>query len=174
MIDIKSRRSVTEDGAMELPFKLMVMIVLVAVVVPVSMVGYRNVSRSSFQHHIQGELNRLMDLAGILIREGNLSSEYIDLDLSGNIFAGLDSVRLGDSLGGNTRWIEYRMNWRTDPGYLVTEKGVHLSSAVNCSMVLRGGEYRLQLTCLHIDHETTVIVISHQGRHIDFDSFRPR
>ncbi len=158
------------EGITELPFKLIIMVMLIAVVVPVSIISYRDVRRSAFDTHLRDELNKITKLATVISREGNLSSAHVELDISGDMFAGVTHVSFGDSVGGDTHLIEYRMNWRGHSEY-VHVRDFQLSSPVNSSFTLRRGTYRLSLTNLHLSEDSTVMIVSLVGQRIDHDSF---
>ncbi len=162
----------TDDrGIMELPFKLIIMIILISASVSVGMVSYRNMQRNAFEQQVMSELNRIRHLSLMMMQEGNLSSQEIELDLSGNLFAGIDHIRFGDSVGGRTEVVTYSMNWRRQRELMYLGDGIHLTSSRNSSFGLGGGLHKIRLTCMHISDDTTVIVISTEGQKIDHSSF---
>ncbi len=158
-------------GVMEMPFKLMVMVLLIATVVPVCMISYRNVRRAELDNHLREELNKIIRLATVISKEGNLSCQDIEFDISGNVVAGVSHVRFGDDVGGDTNIIEYRMSWRKHTEFLHLKEDIHLSSPRNSWFMLRSGTYRLSLTNLHISEEASVVIVSRAGQQIDYDSF---
>ncbi len=170
---MRTRTFLSKDckGVMELPFKLMVMVLLIATVVPVCIISYRDVRRTEMDNNLREELNKIIRRAMVISKEGNLSSQQVDFDISGNLFAGVSHVSFGDSVGGNTYIMEYRMNWRSHPEYIHSNGVVHLSSPRNSTFTLRSGTYRLSLTNLHISEDTSVVIVSQADQRIDYQSF---
>ncbi len=170
---MKSKNPLGKDrrGILELPFKLMIMMMLITATASVGMISYRNIRRRAFERHVVQELERIAMVSRQLMNEGNLSSQVIELDLSGDTFTGLNYVRIGDRVGGRRAgMISYSMNWRRQRETMDVQD-VQFTSSRNINFLLRGGTYQLRLTSLHISREDTVIIISLEGQRIDYSNF---
>ncbi len=170
---MRNRASVRRDkrGLMELPFKLFIMIILISATMSMGIISFRNMQRSAFEQHVKDELNGLIFLSHMISREGNLSSQEMVLDLSGDMFAGIDQIRFGDRVGGRTDIISYSMDWREQREIIHLRDDIHLTSSGNSSFTLRSGLHNIRLTCLYISDDTTVVIVSRAGERIDYSSF---
>ena len=169
------RRKITppkdEHAMMDLPFKLIVMIILIGAVIPSSVIGYRNISRVRFEKDIEAELNDLVFMSRCLSREGNSSSCKIEVDLDGNIFASIDHVQIGSSIDEYCRLIRYRFSWkRSSSSMIVDDPSVKLTSPQNSTLRLSGRTQVLYMTHLVVNDDS-FILISKNSKNIDLDQF---
>ncbi len=169
---IKRRRvdlSSDEKAVIDLPLKLIVMMILIGSVIPTSVVGFRNISRVRFEKDIEGELMELAFMARCLSREGNSSSYKIELDLDGNVFASVDHVEIGSSIDGFGRMIRYKFSWkRSSSSLIVDDQGLKLTSPNNSTLRLSGRTQVLYMTHL-IVNDDSFILISKNKRDIDLN-----
>ena len=170
MISIhRSKRS--DKGAQEIPIKLLVMALLVGLIMPFSVMGYRDVSRVRFQEHVRRELYDVVALSRSISREGNLSSSVIEIDLNGDIFSQVGYVEIGDVLGGDDWMIRYMMEWEDSEDLItVIDPVVHLTSHVNDTFRLTSGSHEIKLTNIIISGRNFV-VLSEVESYIDTSIF---
>lgn len=156
---------------MELPFKLMIMVLLIGLVVPTVAVGYRGVSRIRYHEKVRNELLDLAAFSRKLMQEGDFSSMTIELDLAGDIFADLEYVELGDTLGEKEWRINYRLSWRDHENHItMVDPLVRLTSPQNTTFRLTSGSHSLKLTHIYTE-SSTFIVVSGLDENIDRDVF---
>ncbi len=156
---------------MELPFKLIIMMLLIGLIVPTVAVGYRGVSRIRYQEKVRNELNDLAAFSKKLMQEGDFSSMTIELDLTGDIFASLEYVEIGNTLGENEWRINYKLSWRDHEDHISsTDPLVRWSSSHNSTFRLTGGSHLLKLTHIFLE-SNSFIVVSALDENIDRDVF---
>lgn len=146
---IKIRPSIRRDneGVLDLPFKLIIMMLLMGAILPLSIMGYRDTSRARYERKVEDELHHLVSMCQRLSIEGNLSSARITLDLEGDMFSSLAHIHIGDSLGKKDWMIDYRFDWREETDYIAaTDPMVHMTSPGNSTLRLKGGRETLELT----------------------------
>ncbi|MGM0405355.1 MAG: hypothetical protein ACQEQM_04360 [Thermoplasmatota archaeon] len=159
------------SGIMELPFKLVIMMLLIGMVVPTVAVGYRDVSRIRYQEKVKNELQDLVFFSRKLMQGGDLSSMTIELDLNGNYFASLDYVELGDTLGEKEWMINHKFSWREHEDHIASvDPLVRLTSADNSTFRLTDGSHRLKLTHIFTEN-TSFVVVSDLNENIDRSVF---
>lgn len=156
---------------MELPFKLLIMMLLIGLVVPTVLIGYRGVSRMRYDDKIKGEVRDIIAYSRKLVQEGDMSSMTIELDLKGDVFSGIDYLDVGDSLGERDWMVNYRLSWKESEEYIsAIDPVIHLTSPDNETYRLTEGIHELKLT--HIfNEETSFIVMSEVGEDIDPSRF---
>ncbi len=152
-----------------MPFKLILMCVLLGLLIPTTAYGYRQVSRIRLTRTVEENIDDLLFKAKRISQQGDLSRVLIEFDAEGGPMASLDYVKFGGTLGEDDNFIEYRMGWWNQPMYISTE-GLCLTSPKNSSFYLRGGNHELALTRLTVSNET-VVVLSGAVHHVDPDSF---
>ncbi|MFW6140985.1 MAG: hypothetical protein ACOC53_00320 [Candidatus Saliniplasma sp.] len=158
-------------GTMELPFKLMMMMLLIGMVIPTTLIGYRNVNRTMYENRVMNELHDLIAFSRKLKREGDLSSMTIELDLTGDTFASLEYLHIGDSLDKRPWMLNYRLSWKESDGYLsAVDPLVKLTSPNNNTFRLTSGSHRLKLTHIYTE-DTSFIVVSNVNQVIDGSRF---
>lgn len=156
---------------MELPLKLIVMMILIGAVIPSSVIGYRNISRVRFENHVNEELNDLIFMSRCLSREGNSSSCKIEVDLDGNVFASVDHVEIGSSIDEYGRMIRYKFSWkRSSSSMIVDDASVKLTSPQNSTLRLSGQTQVLYMTHLVVNDDS-FILISKNSKDADLDRF---
>ncbi len=142
---------------MELPFKLLVSVMILAIVTPVFATGYRNAARTKLVESVRSDIDDILYLSRSLIYQGNLSRSEISIDLEGCSFASVAYIRFGDSLGNDSRLIEYKMDWWDNPRYVYTSDPVRLTSRMNTTFVLNEGVNDIALTRLTVKNETFIV-----------------
>lgn len=161
----------SNSGIMELPFKLVIMMLLMGLVIPTVAVGYRGVSRIRYQEKVRNELQDLVVFSRKLMQEGDLSSMTIELELTGNYFASLDYVELGDTLGEKEWMINYKLSWREHEDHITSiDPLVKLTSPDNSTFRLTAGSQRLKLTHIFTEN-TSFVVVSDLNENIDRSVF---
>jgi len=111
---MRSIKKIDEEGVLDIPFKIIIMIVLIGSVVPLGLMSYRNISREKFKNRIKNELEDIYFSAKEVSLLGNLSTQNIEINLKGNLFAGIDYVKIIDSRGNNESLIKYKFDWRKE------------------------------------------------------------
>lgn len=173
MSDKPLNRNISGDGSgiMDLPFKLMIMMILIGTTVPASMIGYRNISRTRYDSKVNGELMDLASMAQRLSREGNLSRCRLEMDIEGDPFARLDYVNIGENLDQHNNILRYKFSWKKgQESMVVTGPEVKLTSPYNSTQKLDGNEHELYLTHVVLKGRSFVVV-SKNSRDIDIDNF---
>lgn len=160
-----------DKGVMELPVKLLIMMLMIGLVIPSVTIGYRGVSRMRFENRIRSELKDVIAFSRKLVQEGDLASMSIELDLKGDIFASIDHVDVGGTLGDMDWMIQYRFSWKGSEEYLTAvDPVIHMTSPDNNTYRLTGGIHQLKLTHV-LTEEDSFIVVSDINTDIDCSKF---
>ena len=143
---MRYRKSALDDrGTLDIPFKLIVAIMMIGSVMPLGFISYRNVSREKFEMKIEKELNSLCICAEKISMYGNLSKSEIEIDLQGNIFADIEYVKIGNSFGSYSDVIKYKFEWEKSSNHLNIDE-IHFCSYQNDTLLLKSGKHTLVLT----------------------------
>lgn len=153
----------------EMPFKLMLMCLLLGLLIPTTAYGYREVSRIRLTRTVEENIEDLLFKAKRISQQGELSREVFEFDAEGGPMASIDYVKFGGRLGEGDTIIEYRMGWWDQPMYITTD-GLCITSPKNNSFYLREGVHELALTRVTVSNET-VAVLSSSLHHVDPDVF---
>lgn len=144
-------------GTLDIPFKIIIAMIMIGSVIPLGFMSYRNVSREKFEMKIEEELIDLFNCAEKMSMNGNLSKQEIEIDLKGNIFADIEYVKIGDSLDGESNIIKYKLEWKKSPSYLSNDQ-IQLCSDQNDSLLLKDGKHSLVLTHIVYPGKSYILV----------------
>ena len=162
----------SEEGNMELPLKLMIMTLMIGLIIPASIIGYRDINRMRVSEQVRQELGSLVAFSRKISREGNLSSIVIELDLSGDIFAQVGYVDVGDYIGGESWMVRYSMSWDDVESHIaILNPLVHLTSRHNNTLRLTSETQEIKLTNL-VTEEKNFVVVSDVDVNIDISAFK--
>ncbi|MFP4050451.1 MAG: hypothetical protein ACLFVB_01770 [Thermoplasmata archaeon] len=151
------KKRMNDQGVLDIPFKIIIMIIMIGSVIPLGLMNYRNISRENFKLKIENELENLCFSAREISMLGNLSSKKVGLDLEGNIFADIDYVKIRNESGKDEEIIEYRFKWEKSPHY-ISHDDVSIYPKTDNTITLHGGTHHLVLTHLKSPGKSAVLV----------------
>lgn len=148
-----------EKGIIELPMKLFIMMILMTVSLSFGVYGYSTVSQERFADSTEKQVDHLISVGQMLSTEGNRSSKKVELDLSGDRFAGIRWMDIGGGLGEGSWVVSYRFDWRENSEYRTAEDPmIHFTSPDNKTLSLSDKKYELTLVHVLTEDDDHIII----------------
>lgn len=145
-----------DNGAIDLPFKLLIVAIIMAITLPILFLGLQSFDRQSTEDRVKAATSRIFAEARLVYgHEG--SSSAVHIDLSGGAFSNIEYLSIGGGLcGDNWASARYKLDF-TKEKVVPMEPEIPLTSVKSgepTPLILHEGEYDL-------------IVVSKSG--LDFD-----
>lgn len=150
------KNNLNDKGVLDIPFKIIIMIILVGSVIPVGLMSYRNISREKYKNKIKNELEKIFLTAEEVSLIGNLSVKKIEVNLEGNFFADIEFVKIRNTSSDRTI-IKYKLSWKDYPDH-ITRDDINIIAKQNKSLFLRSKTYDLTLTHIEYPRKSYVIM----------------
>ncbi len=149
----------------ELPFKLLLMCCLLALLIPTTALSYRHVSRIRLEDSVEEIIEDILSKASRMAIQDDRSRTLYSFEIEEGHMANLDYIRVGGKIGEGDNMIEYRMGWWSNPKYIYVEN-FGITSNSNSTYELRSGRQELALTKITISEEP-IVVISGANHNVD-------
>ena len=150
------KNNLNDRGVLDIPFKIIIMIILVGSVIPFGMMSYLNISREKYENKIKNELEKIFLTAEKVSLMGNLSARKIEIDLECNFFEDIEFVKIKNTSSDRTI-IKYKLSWKDNPNY-ISSYDINITSKQNKSLFLRSKTYDLTLTHIEYPRKSYVIL----------------
>ena len=161
-MNVATRRIIIDsNGEIELPFKLLIIAIVLAIVIPALFFGLRSYSRNQLESNVRSELQKLQDAIDGMVQTDVGSSDVVELNLDDGFIAELSHVKIGDVfrngvLGTNRETIRYKISGYREK-FLITK--IPVTNANRNGPFEVGGSVKLVLhKCYDIEMGSYVTV----------------
>ena len=138
----------TDDSAIEhIPLQLIIILVVLAISLPIVVMGWMSFDRAQVESRVQSELTTLSTRIGSICNNGNGNANKLPLDLRGGTFTKLEYVEVGGAILGDS---DRLITWKMEGGsvrHIIIENGARASVGGNESLHLGSGSYTVHYEC---------------------------
>ena len=119
-MNVATRRIIIDsNGEIELPFKLLIIAIVLAIVIPALFFGLRSYSINQMESNVRSELTKLQDAIDGMVQTDVGSSDVVKLNLDDGFIAELSHVKIGDEFEKGVRGpdhviIRYKISGRKE------------------------------------------------------------
>jgi len=151
VVDSKSlSRSIHRDekALLGMPFRLLIALVSIALVVPAVMSGWSSVDYVQTDQRVRAEIARVLTAAQRYLQAGS-GGEEIHVVFEGGTFTRIEYVVFGDSAGhAYSRFIRYKLSGGDEQLVTVRNPSVPISSTDGGGLTLFEGSYPMHVECV--------------------------
>ncbi len=135
------------SGMLGLPFRLLIAMVTVALVVPAVMSGWSSLDYMQTESRIQGEISRILVAAQRYLQAGS-GGEVVDVSFRGGSLTRVEYVIFGDVPGGAyQRMARYKLTGGQEVLMSPKNPSVQLAYLDGSALTLSEGRYSLLVEC---------------------------
>lgn len=159
------------NGAVELPLRLLIALVALAIVLPIVFALFTGYSRLDVHRVIRESLDRIFINARQVAIGGNDTMRTVRVTFPSGLFNTLQSVDIGDTLrGNNLRTARYQISGEPLTTIVMSSPNVPMTNARNEPLKLGSGTHEL-IVWHWITTDFSFVVVDREGAETEFGRF---
>ena len=140
----------SDEGVLELPMKLLITVIIMAIALPAAIGGFNAYQEKQAKLELEMELDKIKETIQRVYSSGNGTTRNLDVNIPDRLMAGVDYVKIGDNIlpldstdpSPYATLIRYKMDGEK-VGYI--ELNLYATSKTwDKPIVLHGGSYELR------------------------------
>jgi len=139
-----------EEGIEGIPFKLIIIVLIMALSIPLIFGGLGNYNRTQTENDLRNELNFLIIRARQLYFSGTGNADNVKVNFRNNFFTRIEYIEIGDGPEGIWSSIRYKLNHKGVETIVIENPNIPLAYNDNGnfkSLELGSGHYTIHLEC---------------------------